>query len=565
MHISKFYFIFILNLAFHLTGFAQINTKIYFDADWKPTIQTKAVYYRLIIPSVEVGLYSVKDYFISGKVQFETKSSNMEEPFIKQGYTAWYAESGDTNAYSFYNNDVLDGPLIRFYPNGKRHSVQHFKEGKKEGFFCQYYPTGKLKEEFTMKDDVIDGPYKNYSLSGNLMKELIFKQGKEVGSYSSYNEAGILLERGDFDEPRRNGNFESYYANGYPRLKYGIKDAYLNGLLFELSQNGDTLVKGQFDKHFAQTFYHKYNLLGSEFVKKMKRAGQRENWEVYRDGKLVLKGYYVDDHRTGFNTTWTTYTYDGTQKLITTTFKGKDCQPDFVSQYKAVLAIDDLKNLFSSSWYFKISQNQCEEINTYHITQDENALDTLHPFKRDIRPEDKNQFSIADFLNNTTKIEKDPNVEGGYIGTFIPVAKDSIVYTDPSARDSFLTKNKCRVYEDKGISVTYCERSFGEFKMIFYASQSKGKLVQIRNGIKPGDNEVYFFYEQFESKTYPKGTRMHERWMGWAMSESFKMALENKVIDDSDIISFLENKIFFTSDFSGGSARWALEKYLNEE
>ena len=561
MHISKFYSLFIFIIAFQITGFAQLNTKIYFDADWKPTIPTRAVYYRFITPSNEAGIYSIKDYYISGKVQFETKATNQEEPFIKQGYTAWYTETGDTVDYAVYNKNVLDGPLIRFYPNGKRLSVQHFKLGKKEGLFVRYYPWGSLKEEFMMKDNVFDGPVKQYGLNGKLIKEAIYKQGDLVGSYATYNEAGVLLEKGDFDESRINGNFQSYHANGIPRLKYAVKDGYLHGLLFELSESGDTLVKGVFDNHYAQTFYHKYKLLGSDFVKKMKRIGQRENWEVYRDGKLVLKGYYDEDYRSGFKTTWTTYTYDGTQKLITTTFKGEDCQPDFVSQYKAELAINDLKNLFSSRWNFKISQNQCEEINTYHFTQDKNALDTLHPFIRDLKPNDINLLWI-DLLNNTTKIEKDPNVEGGYIGTSTLVAKDSMVYTDPSARDSFLTKNKCRVYDDKGISVTYCERSFGEFKIIFYASQSKDKLLQIRNGVKPADNEVYFFYEQFESKTYPKGTRTRERWMSWAMSESYKTALENKVINDMDLIDFIENKIFFTSDFSGMSASMALDKYL---
>nr|WP_199158563.1 hypothetical protein [Pedobacter sp. ASV2] len=107
-------------------SFAQQKT-IYFDADWKPTTKNKMVYYRPT-PQAANGKFLFKDYYKSGKLQFEGYSlSPTEEKF--EGLVTYYDENGRNIEQSTFKDGILNGEFKIFYPNGKLKSKGTYLDG----------------------------------------------------------------------------------------------------------------------------------------------------------------------------------------------------------------------------------------------------------------------------------------------------------------------------------------------------------------------------------------------------------------------------------------------------
>lgn len=108
------------------SSFSQQKT-IYFDADWKPTTKNKMVYYRPAPKAVD-GKFLFKDYYKSGKLQFEGYSlSPTEEKF--EGLVTYYDEKGQNMGQSTFKDGILNGAFTIFYPNGKLKSRGTYLDG----------------------------------------------------------------------------------------------------------------------------------------------------------------------------------------------------------------------------------------------------------------------------------------------------------------------------------------------------------------------------------------------------------------------------------------------------
>jgi TonB family protein len=96
---------------------------------------SKAVAIRTICTTEEVGVYLVKDFYMSGKPKLICKSLS------------------DKNLYA-------QGSCVQFYPNGKKKSITNYEKGQQIGEDMQLYPNGK---PYTMVKHVIDGTPTQYA------------------------------------------------------------------------------------------------------------------------------------------------------------------------------------------------------------------------------------------------------------------------------------------------------------------------------------------------------------------------------------------------------------------
>ena len=126
----------------------------------------------------------------------------IDKDSLKQGvYLSFYDNGIDTFEFSYYENDLLEGPRIIYYESG----IPEIEE---------FYLSG-----------VLDGPFKTFHTNGGIELSGAYKLGVLSGVLSKYYVSGSILEEVYFSENIENGPFKEYYENG--SLKWS--GSYLNG------------------------------------------------------------------------------------------------------------------------------------------------------------------------------------------------------------------------------------------------------------------------------------------------------------------------------------------------
>lgn len=122
-------------MALRLSSSAQkIDTILYFIkfsklTDW-PSFNSEIVvnnkdsadFYRLILSpdtTTDRNLFVVNDFYINGRPKMVAK----------------------TNSQNYWLN--LNGACVKYFPNGRRKSIENYNHGKLTGYTIKYYPNGK--------------------------------------------------------------------------------------------------------------------------------------------------------------------------------------------------------------------------------------------------------------------------------------------------------------------------------------------------------------------------------------------------------------------------------------
>lgn len=165
---------------------AQKPVKEFFNAEWKQCDSAVASYYRVITydeKGVPFGL--VKDYFISGELQWEGRFSYLDK-------------------YDSYNSKH-EGECSWYYKNGKKQTSTQYLDGIMTGASKGWYENGSRSYECNYKDGNLDGMYVSWFESGLLQAFAYYDKGKIVGT-DAYNcdefgECGAT-EKYDFNPPK---------------------------------------------------------------------------------------------------------------------------------------------------------------------------------------------------------------------------------------------------------------------------------------------------------------------------------------------------------------------------
>ena len=137
--------------------YAQSQGVIYFDEEWNIIKdKKKASFYR---ETTQQGdYYLIKDYYINGTLQMEGKASDKTP-----------------------NQEVFEGKVTWYYPDGKVSTVSHFSKGIPVGEHKSYQEDGRVIQEYIYKNGtVLNG--KSYDYENEYQNNTVteYKNGEVV-------------------------------------------------------------------------------------------------------------------------------------------------------------------------------------------------------------------------------------------------------------------------------------------------------------------------------------------------------------------------------------------------
>lgn len=149
---------------------------------------------------------------------------------------------------------------------------------------------------------------------------------------------------------------------------------------------------------------------------------------------------------------------------------------------------------------------------------------------------------------------------------FLYSQKSNIVtnYIDPLSTENFKTKNKCVATKDFANALV-CNKKVYDISYKLFLSMDRGVLEKIREKLIPDENEIYYFFQQMENRSYDfNKEKRPEQFMAFSISTKLKQNFKEKKIDDLQVIEALEHKFWNISDFSGMMAYKYLEEEINK-
>lgn len=109
-------------------------------------------------------------------------------------------DTGYFPSVSTYNNGLLDGQSIVFYPNKVIATNAYYSQGQLHGIFISFWPNGKLYKVSFYKMGDLNGLYKEYDSSGTLIKATQFVNNKKNGYEVVFSSKGEVISIKKFFE-----------------------------------------------------------------------------------------------------------------------------------------------------------------------------------------------------------------------------------------------------------------------------------------------------------------------------------------------------------------------------
>ncbi len=188
---------------------AQKQSKEFFNADWKQCDSAVASYYRLVTyddKGTPVGV--VRDYFISGEIQWEGRFSYLDKydsyNSKHEGECIWFYKNAKKQTSSYYSNGILAGPTVGWYENGSHAYTSAYKEGKLHGLYVSWFESGLLQS------------YAYYS-NGDIV-------GPDAYNCDEFGECGAT-EKYDFFPPKKKDEYADLFNSFGSDYGYFIVDA----------------------------------------------------------------------------------------------------------------------------------------------------------------------------------------------------------------------------------------------------------------------------------------------------------------------------------------------------
>lgn len=140
-------------------------------------------------PDSTMVLYSVMDYYKSGKIKL-TAGSSQAYPVKFEGVQTTYYENGARKSKTIYSAGKITGSIYLYYPNGKVYIVKTLSEKDQTDIIVANYDSlGKqLTDHGNGYYTAYDDSFKNIAAEGTL------KDGKPNGTWTIYNADGKHVE-----------------------------------------------------------------------------------------------------------------------------------------------------------------------------------------------------------------------------------------------------------------------------------------------------------------------------------------------------------------------------------
>jgi uncharacterized protein len=173
-----------------------------------------------------------KTYWPGGKV----KSVVHMKGTLYHGKAEYFSESGDLQLVCTYRDNLLEGPLIRYYPHNRKKEEQRYSRGKPDGLSTVWYEDGGKLSETTYSNGVLSGPYREYHPNQRIRIEGQYLDGFFSGRwlYSDFN--GDIIGEGQFIHGT--GKQRAFFSDGTVKHEVHYKDNLKDGEEIEYDAGG---------------------------------------------------------------------------------------------------------------------------------------------------------------------------------------------------------------------------------------------------------------------------------------------------------------------------------------
>lgn len=207
------------------------------------------------------------------------------------------------------------GPWQKLYPDGKVLQYKgQFKDDVPVGNFYYFYPGGEVRAVIENVPNTKRSYGTYYFVNREVMAFGAFYDQKKDSIWINYNNQGLIMSTEEFKNDKLNGARIVFYLDGQElegKLNpYSIafyKDDVLNGEYKELFSNGKLKLKGNYVDGNKEGEWIEYNLTGVVVGKVRYKNGQTHGWAyaydskgkqisqtMYRNG-IILKGKDLED------------------------------------------------------------------------------------------------------------------------------------------------------------------------------------------------------------------------------------------------------------------------------
>lgn len=224
--------------------------------------------------------------------------------------TFWY-ENGFLEEIRHFKDDKLIDSTVSFNKLGEGHieTILHYNDGILHGPLIKYYPDGTLKLDVNYDDGDRVGEEKQYFPNGTLSWIYTYSEGKLNGIAKGYYPSGTLHKEGNFLDNNYHGKWLTYYSDGSLQYEIGYNNGELHGEYVFYDYGFDTPTYIYVYTEGELTAYSHYNTEGEEIVNRTKGSGFFAFESFHRNGNKLSVGSF---DKKGFrNGLWKFHDYDG--------------------------------------------------------------------------------------------------------------------------------------------------------------------------------------------------------------------------------------------------------------
>ncbi|WP_417785167.1 hypothetical protein [Tenacibaculum sp.] len=436
----------LITFLLSFTLLSQVKERIYFNSKWEKTTKDKASYYRNLPLEEKEDMVLIKDYYISGAIQFIGWAKKNDETMLLNE-VKWFYENGNlkTIGYYLYNHITgvygLNREYKEYHENGTIYKEENYFIGNLNGKANYYNKQGKLIAscvyEYGKPQEGTTNCFSTYK-NGKLIGKKIFYKNTEQLAYEEHH-----------DLSKKHKSYKKYYNKDgevlkgkkikfYPSKKCGyvtsikhIKDIFRsyplpsNEELF-FDKNGKVLYRGiyKYGHPFNGSFYSKDSRLSEKkefelYYIKTYKGGKIQNLKTYLKDSLFTDGNYVNEKP--YNGTFHFITYlNNTQCSVLFTLKnglkeGKESYYNHISDINTNNAIA----------YFNYKNGKKEgESNIYYNWEDQNYkmfYKNNEPYEGILKDKKRN---IIKFKNGKVVVTKKINWYRDY--SYYEIYKDEV-------------------------------------------------------------------------------------------------------------------------------------------
>jgi len=197
-------------VAFIPVLFAQ-QERVYFDKYWNDCGKDEASYYREI-ETIDGG-YLLKDYYKSGSLQMEGKSTN-KEIAVPFGEVTWFHENGQKSKWGTYIDNEKTGKWEEYFEDGTLASVYFYEDGKPYGTWKSWYENGQQKSEYQFNAGKRTGQWKAWYVDGTVKTAARYLDDHASGKWYGFQQNGQVDVEGSYGEKGKTDQWRWFHPNG---------------------------------------------------------------------------------------------------------------------------------------------------------------------------------------------------------------------------------------------------------------------------------------------------------------------------------------------------------------